>query len=294
VFVAVCARRRCALSLFPVVVEEEEEEEEGSGRAKSTCMRMELPVDVLHAICSQCTPAEMLSLAQTSTKLRKVTQPLLHEEAARRFSPQKCIERGLQGALAVHLRKGLDLNLRKYAVDWDVFGTPTTWGTLLHLAVYCDNLEALYLLLQAGADLNARDSDGSTPLKTAVRYRRFSFARQLVLSGADIQAKNEKGMTALHYAAKRGTVEMTRMLIKLGANVNATDDFQNTPLHLYTSYEVALELVECGADLSAENCRGVSAASCLSGEILREIEVEKIFTDNIPYELNVSFDIKSL
>jgi ankyrin repeat protein len=62
----------------------------------------------------------------------------------------------------------------------------------LHLAVVCGNLESLDCLVEAGANLSARDRDGSTPLHYAVANNKTALALHLVEKGADVNIPNFK------------------------------------------------------------------------------------------------------
>jgi ankyrin repeat protein len=60
--------------------------------------------------------------------------------------------------------------------------------------------------------------------------RELAVARLLLDAGADLEAKNDSGATALHVAAKSGNSEFAALLIARGAQVNARDKWHNTPL----------------------------------------------------------------
>mmetsp|Transcript_22776 Transcript_22776/g.32778 ORF Transcript_22776/g.32778 Transcript_22776/m.32778 type:complete len:263 (-) Transcript_22776:125-913(-) len=254
----------------------------------------DLPQELLYRICRWCGVKDVLALAGTSSSMMKELQPWLDVETAKVFGPDSCVETGKLGPLQVHISKGLDLALMSYAVDWDAFGTPVTRGSLLHLSIYCDNMDAFYLLLRNGADPNVVDTAGSTPLNTAVRYNRNCFARQLVLSGANIHQKNEKGVTALHYAAKRGSVELTRTLLKLGANPNEADNNMNTPLHTAANALVAAELIDGGASLDYKNAGGQTAIEAVPADVRVELELDKFLEDQNHRIPQVNFDIQCL
>ena len=85
------------------------------------------------------------------------------------------------------------------------------------------NLEVAELLLDRGADVNAKNDLGQTPL-----YHADSEVAELLLDhGADVNAKNDFGQTPLHYADS----EEAELLLDRGADVNAKDDIGQTPLH---------------------------------------------------------------
>ncbi|WP_339905878.1 ankyrin repeat domain-containing protein, partial [uncultured Cyclobacterium sp.] len=57
--------------------------------------------------------------------------------------------------------------------------------------------QAAELLIKSGADINAKSSDGSTPLHTAAFYGRVEIVRALLEKKADIAVKNSYDATAL-------------------------------------------------------------------------------------------------
>jgi ankyrin repeat protein len=62
----------------------------------------------------------------------------------------------------------------------------------------------LGLLLQAGAEVDAKNAYGSTPLHVACAARASPACMALVQAGADVNAVNNGGWTALHYALRGG------------------------------------------------------------------------------------------
>ena len=130
-------------------------------------------------------------------------------------------------------------------------------GTPLHVAALYGTVEAILLFLEHGADVNAREDDNTTPLHEAARSGRVEAIRVLVEHGADLNARKNDDTTLLHEAARSGTVEAIRVLLEHGVDVNAQKNDNTTPLHeaaLYGRVEAIAAirvLVEHGADVNA-------------------------------------------
>ncbi len=93
----------------------------------------------------------------------------------------------------------------------------------LHLATrHNRSPEAVRLLVAAGADVAAVDSDGATVVFRAVQRRRpVSLIAFLVQRGADVNHPNKHGETPLLKAAAMGEYELASALLRMGANADA-------------------------------------------------------------------------
>jgi ankyrin repeat protein len=115
-------------------------------------------------------------------------------------------------------------------------------------------------LLNSGADVNARDAEGNTPLILAAFYATPECVQLLLEKGADVNAANGAGATALIRAATN--YDKTRLLVAAGANVRVRTDLGNTPLILAARRAgnalTVGRLLECGASATEPNRAGVT------------------------------------
>jgi len=96
-------------------------------------------------------------------------------------------------------------------------------------------------ILAGGVSANVRDFDGNTPLHSVGQHPVLS--RLLIEFGADVNAQNGCGETPLHVAFRAGDVQVVRCLIQADADLNVRDDFYNTPFHCDASYHPEWKLL---------------------------------------------------
>ena len=109
---------------------------------------------------------------------------------------------------------------------FDVHATDSVGNSTLSDEVRERHLDVVEELLKAGADVNAGNKSGGTPLMTAVAFDAKSTAimERLLDAGADIDAQDDGGRTALMYAAKYGRKEALQILLARGANPAIRDN----------------------------------------------------------------------
>ena len=104
----------------------------------------------------------------------------------------------------------------------------------IHQAAKDGNIKAVKQHLDAGTDVDAKDTNGWTPLHIAVLNGQKETTEILIAEGADVNAGDK--ITPLHYAAQYGEMEIVELLISKGADVNAKNYERKTPLDRAIQY----------------------------------------------------------
>jgi len=106
----------------------------------------------------------------------------------------------------------------------------TVFADPIHDVAWKGDLAGVQRELKKGADVNAKDYLGRTPLHHAARWGHKKVAELLISEGADVDAMDDDGWTPLHYAAVFGRKEIAELLIDNGADVNAKRSDGSTSL----------------------------------------------------------------
>lgn len=148
--------------------------------------------------------------------------------------------------------------------------------SLLRIAVLNRNSQFVSILIEAGADVNDRDSHGASLISSGVKSGNSEVLQMLIESGSTFDDKidqylvheaasmnrvdlleilclgyvdinlnsvNSQGQTALHIAAIHGHVESLQFLVSIGSNTDIADSENWTPLH-YAANNGHVEAVE--------------------------------------------------
>ncbi len=131
-----------------------------------------------------------------------------------------------------------------------------------------DRAEEIAGLIAGGADVNARNQNGWTPLMVAASRGNLEAVNELLTAGADPSAASRtefySGFTALMAAAYYGHPEVAEALVKAGADPDAADNhyYGETALMLAVKGDcpdTVRVLLAGGANVNARNCQGVTA-----------------------------------
>jgi len=144
--------------------------------------------------------------------------------------------------------------LAQIAAGADVNAAQGDGTTPLHWAVYKVDWELVATLLARGAIPNVTNRYGSSPLAEAVKIADAGLVKVLLDAGADVESPNADGQTALMLASRAGTLEVAKELVAHGANVNAKESWRGQTALMWAAdgnqAEIAQLLISKGADVN--------------------------------------------
>jgi len=106
----------------------------------------------------------------------------------------------------------------------------TTLNARLFDAAAVGDVDAVRTAITEGADLESRGSGGMTPLVAATKGNRVDAALALIDAGADVNAKDDIVDSAYLYAGARGLDEILRATLAHGADLRSTNRYGGTAL----------------------------------------------------------------
>jgi uncharacterized protein len=135
--------------------------------------------------------------------------------------------------------------------------------------------------------LQAQDISGATPLHEAVRYGRTDIARTLLSNGAQVDALDSLGKTPLLLIIPSAAQhDMYSLLLEYKANINQKDMYGDTVLHVATmggaKVDILRMLVENGASVNERNKQGVTPLS---------VAIEHNLADHVAFYAEAGADI---
>jgi ankyrin repeat protein len=139
------------------------------------------------------------------------------------------------------------------------FGANLGGDTALHYACQQFNLEPVRELLKAGADPNALDTHGWTPLKRAAEGNQLEIVQALLAAEADPLIEDKQGLTPLLVAARQASPALLgAMLDKLGKRAASQSGGALVMAAWYGRLETVKSLLDRGADPNYVNVSGAT------------------------------------
>jgi len=135
-----------------------------------------------------------------------------------------------------------------------------------------NDINVVNALISAGANVNAKNADGNTPLIIASRYMwlKPEIVEALIKAGANLEDRDKYGYTPLMIALRKNfsKIELPIVLINAGANVNAAydkpyDEKNGTTALMFAAQDLYVNdakifqaMVDAGAEVNAKNDGG--------------------------------------
>jgi ankyrin repeat protein len=147
-----------------------------------------------------------------------------------------------------------DAALEMIAAGADVNAAQGDGTTPLHWAIYKIDADLTRALLERGAQPDVINNYGSSPLAEAVKVADARLVEMLLDAGADVEVPNQEGQTALMLAARAGSLDVAGLLVRHGADVNARETWRGQTALMWAADEGSVELtqflIDHGADVN--------------------------------------------
>ena len=200
----------------------------------------------------------------------------------------------------------IETSIIQTLLDVGVDVNDTDWGydndTYLMLAVsgrhnpsfHESNYHVIKMLLDAGANVNARNESGGTALMIAVSHRHPETIRLLLNAGANVNAKDDEGHTALMSAVHSENPETIKLLLDAGADATVqAKDGETALTALLSKYNFGYPrnrvpiiklLVDAGADINAQGPDSGHLSETFNGRTPLMMAVSRNYPENVSFE----------
>ncbi|AVP87390.1 hypothetical protein phytr_4400 [Candidatus Phycorickettsia trachydisci] len=175
------------------------------------------------------------------------------------------------------LQKAIEENKRETIAFLKTFKSfPVKVWPLHAFFLFPQNIEIAEWMLDNGANFNARDGEGRTPLHMAAFFCKEQMVKKLCQKTIDVNVTDNNGSTPLHYAILQKKEIPGKIKIIIQDEVKL---------------QIIKTLIDCGADPKISNCRGKTPIDLLDPKLKTEIEeyIAKIASEKVH-----SVDVSSL
>ncbi|KRT78753.1 Ankyrin repeat-containing protein, partial [Oryctes borbonicus] len=165
------------------------------------------------------------------------------------------------------MRFFIDRGAEVDAVGGELNATPLHWATRQ------GHLDAVVILMNAGADPTLRDAEGCSCIHLAAQFGHTALVAYFVVRGVSPDLVDRSGMTPLMWSCwKVCNLDPTRLLLTLGANPSLTDSTQgNTALHwailARNTTAISTLVLQVQANMNIPNHRGDTPLSMLQTQL---------------------------
>ena len=139
----------------------------------------------------------------------------------------------------------------------DVKAVQPDGAGVLHWAAHWDDVEMAGMLIEAGADVNARNDLGVTPLLVASTNASAPMVDRLLAAGANPNVASVGGESPLLVAARAGNAAVVKALLAKGAQVDASEPVRGQTALMWAAAnrraEVVRALIQGGASIHARS-----------------------------------------
>merc|ERR1712197_131577 len=100
-------------------------------------------------------------------------------------------------------------------------------------------------MVDAGAGINKRNSDGDTPVNTAAKQGHHHLCEYFLNKGANLNIADKNGLSPLYFICQAGYNDLVKKMLHYGADVNSAAGCLQVALDNYNN-DVAETLIELG------------------------------------------------
>jgi hypothetical protein len=146
-------------------------------------------------------------------RIREQAQAMVKDKLSAMEQVFSCAEKGDLAGLVAHM-----VDKKTFP---DVNARDEQGRTLLHLACFSGKLDCVKFLLEdCKADARVSDSNKRTLLHVSAFGNHVKVAELLILKGANVNALDSTGSSPLHWANKKGSIDVAVVLIERGAELD--------------------------------------------------------------------------